>query len=131
MHSKMLSFVVMMLLISGIEGATYVYCEDAPQNIFEYSSKGKRDPFVPLIGQEKPKIFGLADITSIEEVRLEGIAIGAAGHNIAILNGQMVKENDVFGCICIKKISLKSVELSIEDSNYTLTLQEPDKGIQE
>ncbi len=96
---------------------------------FGYESNGKRDPFIPLIGQEKGhRPSSLEEITLIEDVLLEGIAIGPSGKNIAILNGQMVKEKDKFGLLQIKKISKKTVELSIDGKDYTLSLQD-EKGI--
>lgn len=99
-----------------------------PQILFSYEAGGKRDPFIPLIGQEKVKSSGLENITSIEDVALEGMAVGAGNKNIAILNGQMVKEGDKFGTLIIKKISNKQVDLSIEGKNYKLDFQE-EEGI--
>ena len=94
-----------------------------------YESNGKRDPFIPLIGQEKVnRPSSLEEIASIEDVLLKGIAIGPSGKNIAILNGQMVKENDKFGLLQIKKISKNTVEISIDGKVHTLSLQE-EKGI--
>ncbi len=93
-----------------------------------YESKGKRDPFVPLVGVDKGgRSAGLDGIVSASDVFLEGIAIGPSGKNIAILNGQIVKEKDSFGLLQIKKISKKTVELSIDGKIYTLSLQE-EKG---
>ncbi len=109
----------------GVRG---VYCTDAPIEVFKYESKGRRDPFIPLIGQERVKGTGLENITSIQDVNLEGIAIGASGKNIAILNGRMVRENDKFGVLEIKKISQKTIQLSIDGNNHTLNLREPEKG---
>ena len=83
----------------------------------------------PLIGQDKGgRSGGLEGITSVQDVLLEGIAIGPSGKNIAILNGQMVKEKDKFGLLQIKKISKKTVELLIDGQVHTLNLQE-EKGI--
>jgi len=97
---------------------------------FGYEANGKRDPFIPLIGQEKgSRPNSLEDITLIEDVLLEGIAIGPSGKNIAILNGQMVKEKEKIGLIEIKKISKKTVELSIEGKVHTLSLRE-EEGIE-
>ena len=96
---------------------------------FGYESNGKRDPFIPIIGQEKGNHpSSLEEITLIEDVLLEGIAIGPSGKNIAILNGQMVKEKDRFGLLQIKKISKNTVELSIDGEVHILSLQE-EKGI--
>jgi hypothetical protein len=100
-----------------------------PGPVSGYESKGKRDPFIPLIGQEKGgRSPGLEGIVSIRDVSLEGIATGPSGKNIAILNGQMVKEKDKFGLLKIKKISKKTVELSIDGKAHILSLQD-EKGI--
>lgn len=97
---------------------------------FGYESGGKRDPFIPLIGRERAsRPSSLEEVTLIEDVLLEGIAIGPQGKNIAILNGKMVKEKDEFGLIRIKRISMKTVELSIGGKDYTLSLQD-EEGMQ-
>lgn len=100
-----------------------------PGSVSGYESKGKRDPFVPLIGQDKVnRLGGLEGIISVNDVLLEGIAIGPSGKNIAILNGQMVKEKDKFGLLQIKKISKKTVELSIDGKIHILSLKD-EEGI--
>ena len=95
------------------------YCEDSG-----YDSKGKRDPFVPLIGVEKNTAAGLANVASIDDVKLEGIAIGLKGRNLAIMNGEMVKEQDTIGNVSIKKITDKTITLSINGIEYTMNLPE-------
>lgn len=107
--------------------ALYGHCANVTDSLFSYDSKGKRDPFIPLVGQERSVDAGLETITSPEDLKLEGIATVAGGRQIAIINGQMVKEKDKFGSLLIKKILRKSVEISIEDRNYTLILQESEK----
>ena len=107
--------------------ALYGYCAEAASYDFSYDAKGKRDPFVPLVGQEKSAGAGLETIASIDELKLEGIATGAGGRQVAIINGRRVKKNDKFGALLIKNISIKSVDISIEGRDYTLTLQEPGK----
>ncbi|MDP3730824.1 MAG: hypothetical protein Q8R14_04805 [Candidatus Omnitrophota bacterium] len=100
-----------------------------PRSASGYEPKGKRDPFVPLLGQEKRnRPAGLEGVAAVEDVLLEGIAIGPLGKNIAILNGQMVKEADQFGLLRVKKISKKTVELSIDGKDHTLSLQD-EEGI--
>ena len=100
-----------------------------PGPISGYESKGKRDPFVPLVGQDKGNYSaGLEGIVSVNDVLLEGIAIGPSGKNIAILNGQMVKEKDKFGLLQIKKIYKKTVELSIDGKIHILSLKD-EEGI--
>lgn len=107
---------------------SYGYCAQNSDIGFIYDPEGKRDPFVSLIGQERSAGAGLETVASPEELKLEGIAIGSGGKEIAILNGRIVKENDKFGSLLIKKITRKSVEFSIEGRDYKLTLQEPEKN---
>jgi len=91
---------------------------------FKYEAKGKRDPFLPLVGQERQKASSLADIISIEDAVLEGIAIGAAGQKMAMINGEMVKEGDKAGEVLIKHITKSSVTLSIGGKDFNLKLPE-------
>ena len=107
--------------------ASCAYCADKADNAFSYDPKGRRDPFAPLVGQERGTAAGLESIASFDDLKLEGVAVGAQGRQVAIINGQMVKEKDKFGALLIKKISRRSVELSIENRDYTLTLQESEK----
>ncbi|MFA6079188.1 MAG: hypothetical protein WC779_05525 [Candidatus Omnitrophota bacterium] len=91
---------------------------------FKYESKGRRDPLVPLVGKEISSVANLMTISSIEDLKLEGIAIGAKGKNVAIMNGEMVREGDRFGELAIKKITKKSVIVSITGAEHTVELPE-------
>lgn len=91
---------------------------------FTYDAKGRRDPFQPLMGSERPTAGGLRDITAIDDVRLEGIASGKSGKLVAILNGEIVSEGDKAGVIEVKQISNKSVVLLVGGQKYTLVLPE-------
>ena len=91
---------------------------------FKYESHGKRDPFIPLVGVEAPATSSLEDITSIGDIKLEGIASRPGGKLLAILNGEMVKEGDKFGEIQIKKVTKKNITISISGKNYAIDLVE-------
>ncbi|MDP3804074.1 MAG: hypothetical protein Q8Q87_00820 [Candidatus Omnitrophota bacterium] len=103
------------LLVASAEGS----CES-----YKYEPHGRRDPFVPLIGQDKAAAAGLADVTSIEEIKLEGIAINANGKRTAIMNGEIVKEGDKTGDVQILKVGHKSVTLLINDKEFKVSLPE-------
>jgi hypothetical protein len=90
----------------------------------KYESFSKRDPFVPLVGGERQVSSGLDNISSIGDIRLEGIAIGAKGNTRAILNGEIVKENDKIGQLEIKKITKKEVIILFAGAEHTLALPE-------
>lgn len=91
---------------------------------FKYDSRGKRDPFVPLIGPDRAVATDLDDITSIDDVRLEGIAVGAQGKKVAMVNGEMLKEGEKIGSFEIKTITKTAVTFMISGKEYNLRLPE-------
>ena len=90
-----------------------------------YDPHGKRDPMVPLIGQEKQGgASKFSEIASIDDVRLEGIAGEDAGNRTAIINGELVKENFRSGEVEVEKIENNSVTLTISGKEFTIKLPE-------
>lgn len=89
-----------------------------------YEPHGKRDPFVPLVGPERPTIVRLEDITSIDDVSLEGIVSGPKGTKAAIINGEMLKEHERIGDLEIKDITKRKVTLIISGKEYNKNLPE-------
>ena len=90
-----------------------------------YDSHGRRDPLVPLIGQDKPGgSVAFSDIGSVDDVKLEGIAGEITGNKTAIINGELVKEGFKSGEICIRKITKSSVTLTISGKEFTINLPE-------
>ena len=90
---------------------------------FEYNSHGKRDPFAPLVGSDKPAAaMRLADVASVEEMSLEGIVTNAKGEMVALVNGEMLKTNDRVGEIIVKSITSSGVTFSVGGKEYKLKL---------
>ena len=115
---------IFILLITAFVQFSFLYNAEA----FQYESKGKRDPFVPLVGAEKPTAARLADVTSIEDMKLEGIATGAKGEAVAIINGELVKTGEKVGDITITSVTKSSVTLNIGGKVHELKLQEEGGG---
>ena len=110
--------IIVFLLLSG--STDFLKAEQ-----FRYDPHGKRDPMVPLIGQEKPNgSVEFSDIVSIDDVRLEGIAGENSGNKTAIINGELVKENFKAGEVQVKKIRKNSVTLTISGKEFTVNLPE-------
>lgn len=90
---------------------------------FVYNSKGKRDPFVPLVGPGATyQVKEIIDIHSIEDVVLEGIVYDDKGSSVAIINGMILKEGDQAGVVVVEKIESKKVILRIEENSYEVML---------
>lgn len=111
---------VFMLLAATSSVSLFLSSADA----FEYESRGKRDPFIPLVGAEKPAAARLVDITSIEDIKLDGIALGAKGEAAAIINGELVKSGDKVGDITVRSITKTTVTLIIGGKAHELKLPE-------
>ncbi len=90
----------------------------------KYESHGRRDPFVPLVGSEKASAGRLEEITSADDLKLEGIATDATGGKTAILNGEIVKVGQKRGLIEIKKITDNTVEILMNGKKYSIKLYE-------
>lgn len=114
---KTINYAILIVLVFAAAGD----CEN-----YKYESHGRRDPFVPLIGFEKPAVTKLEDVTSAEDIVLEGIAAAAKGKKMAIINGHILKENDRVGMVEVKKITDNAVTLVIDGQTYDIKL--PEKG---
>ncbi|MBU0605221.1 MAG: hypothetical protein KKH77_02905 [Candidatus Omnitrophica bacterium] len=106
------------LALSALSGA-FSAADD-----YKYESRGKRDPFVPLVGINRPAVSKLEDVTSIADVKVEGIVSASGGRMAAILNDQIVRQGDRFGDIEIKKITKKAVTIVMGGKNYDIMLIE-------
>lgn len=94
----------------------------------EYQPKGKRDPFFPLLssdgrrlippGGEETGLPGLGDVV------LQGILFDPAGNSTAILNGQVLRENEEWEGIKLLKIEANSVTIWRNGETHQLILQQ-------
>lgn len=91
---------------------------------FRYDSKGKRDPFMPLVTGKSKVTSGLEGVELPADLNVEGIVIDRIKGSFAILNGVIVKENEESGNIKVLKINEKSVKVLINDIEYEINLKE-------
>ena len=113
------------LTLFGLATAALVIAASSGAEQFRYDPHGKRDPLVPLIGQEKSTgEVTFAEIASVDDVKLEGIAGVVSGNKTAIINGELVKENFKVGEVEVKKIMKDSVVLNISGTEYTVKMSE-------
>lgn len=72
------------------------------EGAFLYDSKGKRDPFVPLVGPGGKLIIppvsagetDMAPDNAVGAVQIQGILYDPSGNSIAIVNGREVRQGD-------------------------------------
>jgi len=84
---------------------SFVY---AASGEFIYDSKGKRNPFVPLVTPDG-KLLKLDDGENSTGIALEGIIYDEKGVSYAIVNQDVVKVSDVVGEYQVLKIEKNRV----------------------
>lgn len=91
-----------------------------------YDSLKERDPFVPLVGinLQDSLTNGSGEITA-ENIKLQGIVINPDGTYSALINGEVVREQTVFGTgVFVEEIRDNTVTLVIQEKRYVLRLYE-------
>ncbi len=94
----------------------------APQHV--YDSGKRRDPFIPLTGEEDAQVSG----SSAGAIKLEGIIYDPGERSVAILNGNTYRAGDSIGDTKIVKILKDHVVISIEDEEKKLWIREEEKA---
>ncbi len=96
---------------------------------FIYEGKGKRDPFLPLVGRDAVRqMKELADVRSIDDLSLGGILYDKRGGSLAIVNGSTLKEGAQQGSFTLIQIRPDRVDIVLEGSAYQLFLNGEKKG---
>ncbi|MBI4972857.1 MAG: hypothetical protein HZA27_02020 [Candidatus Omnitrophica bacterium] len=78
------------------------------QEEFIYDSKGKRNPFIPLVTADG-RLLKLDTESSLSDLLLEGIIYDKMGISYAIVNGSVVKIGDSVGDYQVLKIEENKV----------------------
>ncbi len=101
----------------------------ANESNFVYDSKGKRDPFISLIGK-KVKLTDVDLIDSIKDVRVEGVIIDPKKGSAAIVNGQILYIGDYMGGFKLVKVTHYYIVVSRDEKEYKLQFrsEEDDKS---
>ena len=98
-----------------------------------YSAKGKRDPFVQLVGSSsKASTGGLLGVESVEEILVEGIVQDADPKNsIVIANGSVLKEGEEIGNVKLLKIDRDGALFSVNgvEGRRELYQEKSEKGL--
>lgn len=94
----------------------------------EYQAKGRRDPFVPLITADGQRIQppGIDEETpsGVEGLVLQGVVFDPRAESYAVINGQVVRVQDLVNGMQVVKIDPTAVTLLVEGQPRELILQE-------
>jgi len=107
---------------------------------FNYNARGKRDPFIPLIGieqflrsvegltdQERESLPGLPTLTEMKNLfpfTLIGIVYSPSGKSLAIINDKLLERGNVVDGAKVLEIERDSVKLLWKKKTISLSLKE-------
>ncbi len=97
--------------------------EEEPE--FIYAPNDKRDPFWPLVNS-KGMIISFEKDLLVTDLMLEGIFVGEAGKNVAIINGKILQKNESIGVFTVKDIKENRVTLQKGQERVILKLKKED-----
>lgn len=130
--SSLLSLFLFFLWISGLTFGMIFSEANAFAQEKLYNIKGKRDPFVQLIGaSSKASTGGLLGVETLEEILIEGIVNDSNPKNsILVTNGMVMKEGDEVGNVKLLKIDPNGALFSVNgmEGYKTLYQEKNDKS---
>ncbi len=95
----------------------------------EYQSKGKRDPFIPLLNTDGQRIKppGLDEEVGagVGGVTLQGIVFDPRAESFAVLNGQVIREYEDVNGIKVLKIESDMVTILVDGQTHELRVSKP------
>lgn len=97
-----------------------------------YESKGKRDPFVPLLLPSGERVNPPADLEGagppgLSSVALQGVVYDPSGDSAVILGGQLLRENEEWEGIRILKIEPNAVTIWRDGETHQLIVRETEE----
>lgn len=121
MKNKLFLLIVVFCAIFAGSFSLVARAEEKPQP-FVYHDKNNRDPFWPLIN-DNGVIQNYEKEYLISDLELEGIMASPDGKSVAILNGKIIKVNDVVGEYVVKDIQANKVILLKGQQAFELILK--------
>lgn len=104
-----------MILIFTLGILCFALCTSFADGEFTYESKGRRNPFIPLITSDG-RLLKLEQEEGTEGLLLEGIIYDEHSLSYAIVNAEVVKVGDSVGDYQVLKI-LKNKVIFIKDGS--------------
>ena len=91
----------------------------------EYNPRGRRDPFVPLVGViDAGSGSGVGEIMTIEDISFQGIVIDPDGKKGVIINGEMIKEGEARERLFVESVGSNTVTIKLDEERHELKLYE-------
>ena len=119
--------VILILILGGVTPGHVCADEEAQdvRPVHAYDAHDRRDPFWPLVNSKGMIISFEKDLLATDLV-LEGIYVGEAGRNVAIINGKILQRDESIGVFTVKDIKENRVTLQKGQERIILKLKKED-----
>lgn len=97
----------------------------ANEDRFVYDSKGKRDPFISLLGTNV-KVTDVELLESIKDIRVEGVIIDSTG-SAAIMNNNIVRLGEFIGGFKLTQVTNYRVILERNGKEHAIKFRDKDE----
>ncbi|MBU2541042.1 MAG: hypothetical protein KJ593_03975 [Candidatus Omnitrophica bacterium] len=122
MKPKNLKFSLAVFLSAFFLLAPIVFADDTAREVeFTYTIHNERDPFLPFVTPDG-YIVNLQAQTEIADINLEGIIFDAQGRSLAVINGDVIAENEFVGEFQLKEIKKDKIILQNGQKTYIIEL---------
>ena len=115
-------FLAVIFCVASFGYLSYIAQAEEAQEPFVYQDKNNRDPFWPLIN-DNGVLQNYEKEYLVSDLELEGIMASPNGKSVAILNGKVVKVNDVVGEYTVKDIQANKVIILKGQEEFELQLK--------
>ncbi|MEW6009163.1 MAG: hypothetical protein AB1629_05985 [Candidatus Omnitrophota bacterium] len=105
------------LLVSCIFPIFFAFAQETN---FIYTIKNNRDPFMPLVSPDG-YIINLEPQSEISDINLEGIIFDPKGTSFAVINGNVIAENETVGKF--KIVGVKKDKIILQNGKKTYIIE--------
>lgn len=112
-----------LIIIGFLLVAVSLMAAEERETTFVYDSKGRRDPFLPLVSSEG-YLINAEPYSDASEVKVEGIIYDPRGNSFAIINTQVVRIGEKVGAFEVLKIEKDKVTLLKDTEKFEIYLKE-------
>lgn len=94
---------------------------------FTYTVNNPREPFMPLVSPDGT-LVNFEPQSDILDIQLEGIIFDPSGKSFAVINGNVLAENDSVGNFILKEIKKDRIILQNGENTHIIELIKEDAG---
>lgn len=120
---------IILVILSILIPVSVVFGEEEPKKEagFTYTINNTREPFMPLVSADGT-IVNLEPQSDIADIHLEGIIFDPGGKSYAVINGNVIAENDLVGNFKLKEIKKDKIILQNGENTHIIELIKEDAG---